>query len=157
MAQGPRPLAADTVDHGGQLGAVTAEHQLVVEILGSTHTALGGLLLRQDRQRGDQFQRTVTADDGTHEDSGVHRSHNGAAAVQGRKMIVDLVAAVIGQTGWPYGLHPADALAAVYHQITRCKHHTRSLSATYIHIYTQKGTWHTTMRSPFAHHYLTSV
>ena len=78
-----------------------------------------------------------------------------------REVFMDLVnrngIAVIGQTGWPYGLHPADALAAVYHQITRCKHHTRSLSATYIHIYTQKGTWHTTMRSPFAHHYLTSV
>ena len=90
----------------------------------------GFTLLRQLRQGGDQLHSPVAADNGAHHHGGIHRGHDGAAAIEGRKMVIGLVAAVVPQAGRPDTLHAADTLAAVYHQIAYCKHHAHSLSHT---------------------------
>ena len=88
------------------------------------------LTIQQLRQGGDQLHSPVAADNGAHHHGGIHRGHDGAAAIEGRKMVIDLVAAVVPQAGRPDTLHAADTFAAVYHQIAHCKHHAHSFSHT---------------------------
>lgn len=139
VAQGPRPLAAHVVDHGGQLAALAAHHHLMIEILGSADARLLRLAGRQRRDGRDQRQRLLPGDNRAHQHSRVHRCHHRTAAVQGRQVIVKPCPVVIGQAGRSDALHPTNAHTAVHYQITCCKHLVTLLTQNTVHTVLRRG------------------
>ena len=118
----PQPAAADVFDHGRHAAAVVGGDHGVVVLLDGALGISDGFLRRQLRQLLEKRGGLRRCHGRTHQNPGVHRCHDLSGAVERGERIVGSSLITAGCGDGAHAIHAAHTFAAIYHQISCCKH-----------------------------------